>query len=152
MSVPAFRLKLDLLKLSKQVRRRPTYPVAPPVVLFEVTPARICHRRSHYVSVPIPPYPRSSLGEGEALCSARRAGRGNAVTPWPRGKAVGDFTACRRSAKVRLGKTSVAKRARLQEAHRVHNAPEDTFERRPGHTEYACRMRPVIPVLRDVAV
>ena len=47
------------------------------------------------------------------------------------GKAVGDFTARRRSAKVRLGKTSVEE-ARFQEAHRVHNAPEDTHERLRG--------------------
>ena len=43
------------------------------------------------------------------------------------GKAVGDFTARRRSAQIRFGKTSV-----LQEAHRVHNAPEDTYEQRRG--------------------
>ena len=31
---------------------------------IEVIPVSKCHRRSHYVSVPIPPYPRSSLGVG----------------------------------------------------------------------------------------
>ena len=45
-------------------------------------------------------------------------------------KAVGNFTASRRSAKVRLGKTSVAKRH--AEAHRVHNALEDTYEAAAG--------------------
>ena len=69
-SVPTFRLKLGLFKLSKQVsfdgaRRIPLLRQMNqgPVVLGDVL-VRKCHRRSHYVSVPIPPFPRSCLGEG----------------------------------------------------------------------------------------
>ena len=110
--------------------------------MFEVIPVRKCqYRRSDYVSVPIPTR-GSSLGEGPGtlLFSERGWARhcSDATATGRVGKAVGDFTARRRCAKVRLGKTSVAK---IKEAHRVHNAPEDTYERRRGHTGYARRMR-----------
>ena len=45
------------------------------------------------------------------------------------------------------GPWTLREEERLQEAHRVHNAPEDTYERRRSHTGYARRMRPVTPVL-----
>ena len=54
------------------------------------------------------PEVKSWRGSFGATCSVRGAGRGAAAVRV--GKAVGDFTARRRSAKVRLGKTSVAKR------------------------------------------
>ena len=41
---------------------------------------------------------------------------------------------------------------RLQKAHSVHNAREDTYERRRGHMVYARRMRTARPVPWDVAV
>ena len=121
---PHFRLRLDFFKLSKQVsfdgaRRIPLLRQMNqcPVVfcgMFEVIPVRKCRRRSHYVSVPIPPYPRSSLdeGPGSPLFSERGRARhcSDAIATGRVGKAVGDFTARRRSAEVRLGKTSVAKR------------------------------------------
>ena len=101
--------------------------------MFEVIPIL---KWSHYVSVPIPPHPRSSLGEGPGRPLFGERGRArhcsDATATGRVGKAVGDFTARRRSAKVRVGKTSVAKRHALKEAHRVHNAPEDTYERRRG--------------------
>ena len=64
------------------------------------------------------------------------------------GKAVGDFTARRRSAKVRLGKTSIAKRHAL-EKRTVFTTRRRTHVSSVG---YARRMRPVIPMLWDVAV
>ena len=68
------------------------------------------------------------------------------------GKAVGDFMARRRSAKVRLGKTSVAKRHAFKKRTVFATRRRTQYERRRGHVAYARRMRPVIPVLRDVAV
>ena len=88
-SVPTFRLKRELFKLSKQVsfdgaRRIPLLRQMNqgPVVfseMFEVIPVRKCHRRSHYVSVPIPPYSRSSLGEGPAAPPVYCEGLGAAL-------------------------------------------------------------------------
>ena len=56
------------------------------------------------------------MAPGGSRCSARRrAGRGgDAVATGHVNKAVGDFTARRRSAKTRLGKTSTAKRHALK--------------------------------------
>ena len=78
---------------------------------------------------------RSSLGESPAAppCFARGAGRGTAVTPW---RIHGPST-------LREGRPRQNDRceeARLEEAYRVHDAPEDTQKRQQGYTGYARRM------------
>ena len=105
-SVPTFRLKLDLFKHSKQAsfdgaRRIPLLRQRIKVLsilgMFEVIPVRKCHRRSHHVSVPIPPLHevKSWRGSSGTPCSVRGAGRGTAVTPWPRGELARRWAASR---------------------------------------------------------
>ena len=82
---------------------------------------------------------------GRSLFSERNWARhcSEAMATGRVGKAVGDFTARRRSAKVRLGKTSVAK------GHVFKKRTVFTTRRRThmSGVGYARRMRPVIPVL-----
>ena len=123
MSVPTFRLKRELFELSKQAsfRLRPTYPVAPP---DESRSGRFrgCLKSSRSANATGGPitflsrfHPTSgqvlARGLGGSLFSERGWARhcSDAMATRRVSKAVGNFTACRRSAKVRLGKTSVAK-------------------------------------------
>ena len=61
------------------------------------------------------------------------------------GQAVGNFTARRRSAKVRLGKTSVAKRHASKKRTVFTTRRRTRMSGGGGHMAYARRMRPVIP-------
>ena len=106
--------------------------------------------RSHYVSVL-----HQTRGQVLAIVLARAlfCERGwvrhcsDAMATERVGKAVGDFTTLRRSAKVRLGKTSVAKGHASKKRTVFTTRRRTQYERRRGHLEDARRMRPVIPVL-----
>ena len=108
------------LQASKQVRRRPTYPVARP---DESRRFGGCLKSSWSANAVVGPITflsqfHPTRGQvlarvlGRSLLSERNWAQhySDAMATWRVGKAVGDFTARRRSAKVRLGKTSVAKR------------------------------------------
>ena len=103
------------------------------------------------LAVPLRFCPDSSLPEvksrrgswGASCCFVGGAGRGDAMATERVGKAVGDFTARRRSAKVRLGKTSVAKRLEFKKR-TVFTTRRRTHVSGVGN---ARRKRPVIPVL-----
>ena len=120
-SVPTFRLKLDLFKLSKQVsfdgaRRIPMLRQMNqgPAVQGDVLghrgprmPSAVPLRWRSDSTLPEVKSWRESLG---APCSARGAGRGTAVTPWPRGGQARQWASSPPVDAPRRGKTSVAKR------------------------------------------
>ena len=121
--------------------------------MFEVIPVRKSHKRSHYVFCPDSTLPEVKSWRGSCDAPSLFSERGwtrhcsDDMTTGRAGKAVGDIHGASTLREGPSRQNERCEEARLQEAHRVHNAPEDTYERRRGHMEHARRMRPVAPVL-----
>ena len=134
-SLPSFRLKLDLFKLSKQVafdgaRRIPT--------LGQMNQGRVAegdvfsrHGPRMQSQVPLPEVKswRGSWGASPLSESGWAQHCSEAVVSGRVSKAVGEFTTRRGS----VWQKEYRGEARLKQAYRVHDAPAVTYERRWGH-------------------
>ena len=156
-SVPTFRLRLDLLAFQAGVFRcRPTYPVA---AADETRSGhfRGCLKSSRSANAtggPMTFLSRFHPTQGQVL--ARVLGRplfserGCAALQWRHGAGRQDGGRLHGPSTLREGpprQNECCEVARLQEAHRVTTRQRDTYEWRRGHMVSARRVRPVIPVL-----